>query len=224
MAAPASSSSLFTRLVNVWKLLPLRSDIDNIILELLGTFSLEKIYSEGDRETYHSLVVTLLSQLHTIFHFQRLSLPCESIPVGRYLGFLVSWEVTIRSIEFVLQAVIEERESLWDSEALRDKYLPEFLLAALRILTLHPKAPVNRRTKDRRDRFTRIHRTLERIFDSYPGDKSFLLVACKEVTDSLRKDKDSSRLALPEGLKYDLPHIGLELEQLVRNQYPPTLK
>jgi hypothetical protein len=49
MAAPASTS-LFMSLANAWRLLSLRSDIDDIVLELLGRFSLEKIYAEGDKE------------------------------------------------------------------------------------------------------------------------------------------------------------------------------
>lgn len=208
MAAPPPASS-FLRLTNSWKLLSLRSDVDNIILELLGQFSLEKIYSEGDKETYQHLVITLVAQLNTIFHIQRLSLPSENLQAGWYLGFLVSFEVSLRTIEFVLQTVVEGRESLWEVEALRNKYLAEFLLSALRVITLHPKAPANQRAKDRRDRFSRIHRSLERVFDSYGGDKSFLLMVCKECTDSLRADPDS--LGLPPGLKYELPNLASEL-------------
>jgi hypothetical protein len=122
---------------------------------------------------------------------------------------ICSWEVTLRSLEFILQTVIEGRESLWGTQALTDKYLPEFLLSAIRVLTLHPKTPANQRAKDRRDRFARIHRSLERIFDSYPGSNSFLLLVCKEVTDSLRSDPDS--LALPPGLRYELPNLASEL-------------
>jgi len=88
MASPAPSS-IFPRLANIWRLLALRSDVDSIVLELLGTFSLEKIYSEGDRETYQQLVVTLIAQLNAIFNIQRLSLPCENLKVGWYLGFIV---------------------------------------------------------------------------------------------------------------------------------------
>jgi len=120
--------------------------------------------------------------------------------------------VTLRSLEFILQTVIEGRESLWGTQALRDKYLPEFLLSAIRVLTLHPKTPANQRAKDRRDRFSRIHRSLERVFDSYPGSNSFLLLVCKEVTDSLRSDPDS--LALPPGLRYELPNLASELYPL----------
>lgn len=187
----------------------MRSDVDDIILELLGHFSLEKIYAEGDKETYQHLVISLLAQLNSIFHIQRLTLPSENSPVGWYLGFLASWEVTLRSVEFVLQLVLEGRESLWEAQSLRDKYLAEFLLSALRLLTLHPKAPANLRAKDRRERFARIHRSLERIFDSYPGTKSFLLLVCKEITDALRTEP--SALQLPPRLKYELPNLASEL-------------
>ncbi|KAG9233713.1 WD domain-containing protein [Amylocarpus encephaloides] len=232
MAAPgpasssssSNSSSLFLRLTNAWRLLSLRSDIDSIVLELLGTFSLEKIYSEGDQETYQHLVINLIAQLTTIFHIQRLSLPSDKLQVGWYLGFLVSWEVTLRTVEFVLQIVVEGRESLWDVAVLRDKYLAEFLLSALRVLTLHPKAPTVQRAKDRRDRFARIHRSLERVFDSYGGDKSFLLMVCKEVTDSLRSEPDS--LGLPPGMKHGMPNLASELYPLadcLSSQYVSTI-
>ena len=208
MAAPASaSSSLFIRLADIWRNVSLRSDVDNIILELLGKFSLEKIYSEGDKQSYQQLVVTLLAQLNAIYYIQRLSLPCENVQVSWYLAFLASWEVTLRSVEFVLQTVLEGRESLWEAPLLRDKYLAEVLLSTLRILTLHPKAP--QRAKDRRDRFARIHRSLEGVFDSYPGPKSFLLLVCKEMTDTLRKDPDA--LPLPPRLRYELPNLASEL-------------
>ncbi|KAL5324907.1 hypothetical protein ACEPPN_006026 [Leptodophora sp. 'Broadleaf-Isolate-01'] len=211
MAGPASSS-MFTRLANAYRLLSLRSDIDNIILELLGQFSLEKIYSEGDKDTYQNLVITLLAQLNTIFNVQRLSLPSENQQVGWYLGFLASWEVTLRSVEFVLQVVVEGRESLWEARLLRDKYLPELLLNALRVLILHPKIPSNQRAKDRRDRFARVHRSLERVFDSYPGPESFLLLICKEVTDSLRTEPNG--LALPPRMRSELPNLASELYPL----------
>src|SRR6266536_3200691 len=210
MASSASaSSSLFARLTNAWSLLSLRSDVDNIIQELLCKFSLEKIYSDGDKEEYQQLVMNLLAQLNAIFHIQRLSLPSENLQIGWYLGFLVSWEVTLRSVEFVLQIIVEGRESLWEADALRDKYLAELLLSALRVLTLHPKAPSNQKARDRRERFARIHRSLERIYDSYPGPKSFLLLLCKEVTDSLRTDPNG--LTLPSRLRYELPNLASEM-------------
>lgn len=210
MATSASaSSSLFIRLANVWRLLSLRSDVDNIILELLGHFSLEKIYSEGDKETYQHLVMILIAQLNAIFYIQRLSLPSEHQQAGWYLGHIVSWEVTFRAVEFVLQVVVEGRESLWDADHLRDKYLAEMFLSALRVLILHPKAPTSHRTKDRRERYARLHRSLERIYDSYPGPKSFLLMVCKEATGTLRTEPNA--LALPARLRYELPNLASEL-------------
>lgn len=219
MATSASaSSSLFMRLASVWRLLSLRSDVDNIILELLGHFSLEKIYLDGDKEIYQQIVITLIVQLNAVFYIQRMSLPSEHQQAGWYLGYLVSWEVTMRAVEFVLQIVVEGRESLWDADELRDKYLAEFLLSSLRVLTLHPKAPTNQRAKDRRERFARLHRSLERIYDSYPGPKSFLLMVCKEVTDSLRTEPNA--LVLPARLRYELPNLASEL---VRYPLPPLV-
>ena len=209
MAATAPSS-LFVRLSNTWRYLSLRSDVDDIILELLGHFSLEKVYAgPADRETYQALVTTLLAQLNAIFYIQRLTLPADNVHVGWYLGFLVSWEVALRTVEFVLQTVAEGRESLWEDRRLRDRYLAEFLLSALRVLTLHPKAPANQRAKDRRDRFAGLHRSLEQVFDSYPGPKSFLLEVCREVTNQLHLDPDV--LGLPERLRYELPNLTSEL-------------
>jgi hypothetical protein len=211
MATPASSS-LFMSLGNAWRLLTLRSDIDDIILELLGHFSLDKIYAESDKEAYQNLLITLVSQLNTIFYLQRLTLPSENLQagsIGWYLGFLASWEVTFRSLEFVLQVVHEGRESLWDAAALRDLYLPEFILSSLRLLTLHPKAPTNQRAKDRRERFARVDRSLERIHDSYPGPKSFLFLLCREVTNSLRNEPNA--LALPTKMRYELPNLASDL-------------
>ena len=206
MATP-SSSSLFLRLTRAYRLLSLRGDIDNIILELLGQFSLEKIYAEGDKETYQNLVITLVAQLNSIINVQRLTIPSENLQVGWYLGFLASWEVTLRALEFVLQVVVEGRESLWEARLLREKYLAELLLNTLRFLTLHPKIP--RRAKERRDRFGRIHRQLEQIFDSYPGDESFLLLVCREITDFLRTEPNG--LALPPRLRLELPNLASEL-------------
>ena len=211
MATPASSS-LFMSLGNAWRLLALRSDIDDIILELLGHFSLDKIYAESDKDQYQNLLTTLVCQLNTIFSFQRLTLPSENLQagsIGWYLGFLASWEVTFRSLEFVLQVIHEGRESLWEAEALRDLYLPEFILSTLRLLTLHPKAPTNQRAKDRRERFARVDRSLERIYDSYPGPKSFLFLVCREVTNSLRTEPNA--LALPTKMRYELPNLASDL-------------
>ncbi|ODH50361.1 hypothetical protein GX48_03476 [Paracoccidioides brasiliensis] len=210
--ATTGTSSLSMRLGDVWHVLALRSDVEDIIKELLGHFSLEKIYAEGDKESYQALTTTLLSQLNAIFYIQRLSLPAENINTGPYLSFLASWETTLRCVEFVVQIIEEGRESLWEVRRLRDHHLAEFLLLCLRFLSLHPKAPAGQRAKDRRERFSRIHRSLERVYDSYSGPKSFLLQLCKEVTCSLRNDPDS--LALPSIYRYELPNLGIELYPL----------
>ncbi|OJD21078.1 hypothetical protein ACJ73_07583, partial [Blastomyces percursus] len=210
MTTATVTSSPSMRLGNVWQALALRSDVEDVIKELLGHFSLEKIYSDGNKESYQALVTSLLSQLNAIFYIQRLSLPSEKIHTGPYLGFLASWETSLRCVEFVIQIIEEGRESLWEVRRLRDHYLAEFLLLALRFLSLHPKAPTGQRAKERRERFLRIHRSLERVYDSYPGPKSFLLQVCKEVTGSLRSNPDS--LALPSRLRYELPNLGSELD------------
>lgn len=219
MASP-TPSSLFLHLANTWRHLALRSDVDDIVLELLGRFSLERIYAAAtDREAYQHLLITLLSQLKAVFDLQRLTIPAENTHIGWFLGFLVSWEVALRSVEFVLQTVVEGRESLWENRQLRDRYLAEFLLSALRVLTLHPKAPTNQRARDRRDRFARVHASLEQLFDSYPGPKSFLLDVCKAVTGQLHADPDT--LSLPRRLRSELPNLTTEL---VRNMVLNILK
>lgn len=218
MASDSAPSSLFLRLTSIWGHLALRSDIDDIILELLGHFSLEKVYAgtgPGERQAYQQLVRILLSQLNVIFYLQRLTLPAENSHVSWYLGFLVSWELALRTVEFVLQVINEGRESLWDDRPLRDRYLAEFLLSALRFLSLHPKATANQRARERRERFSRIHRSLEQVFDSYPGPKSFLLEVCKEVTNRLHNDPDT--LGLPSKMRYEVPNLTSELVYL-----PPT--
>ncbi|KAK4179748.1 hypothetical protein QBC36DRAFT_321964 [Triangularia setosa] len=217
MAGPMPSS-LFLRLTNIWRALVLRSDVDDIIVELLGCFSLEKIYVDAsDRDSYQQLLITLLSQLKSIFDIQRLTLPTDNAHVGWYLGFLVSWEVALRSVEFVLQTVVEGRETLWEHRSLRERYLADFLLSSLRVLILHPKAPANQRSRDRRERFARIHSLLEQVFDSYPGPNSFSLEVCKEITTQLHVDPDS--LGLPPKLASQLPTLTSELFPL-----PPCLQ
>ncbi|KAL2127209.1 hypothetical protein VTI74DRAFT_11105 [Chaetomium olivicolor] len=216
--AAATPSSLFLRLASTWRHLVLRSDVDDILLELLGRFSLERVYAcPADRDAYQHLVITLLSQLKAVFDLQRLTLPSENTHVGWFLGFLVSWEVALRCVEFVLQTVLESRECLWEHRQLRDQYLAEFLLSALRVLSLHPKAPTNQRAKDRRERFARIHGSLEQVFDSYPGPKSFLLEVCKEVAGQLHADPDV--VTLPPKLRSELPNLTSELYPL-----PPCLQ
>lgn len=209
MASPASSASLFNRFVNVWRLLSLRSDIDSVILELLGQFSLEKLYADSDKETYQNLVIALLAQLNAIFYIQRLSLPAGDVQVGWYLGILASWEVIARVVEFTAQTVVDTRDKLWDAQPIRDKYLPEALLSILRVLMLHPKCPTNQRPKDRRGRFARIHSALERIYDTYPNPRSFLLSICRDTTTYLCTDPDA--LELPPKLKYELPNLASEM-------------
>lgn len=208
--AALAPSSLFVRLVSIYRHLALRCDVDDIILELLGRFSLEKIYvGPHDTEEYQQLVIHLLSKLTAIFNLQRLSLLGESQQVGSCPGFLVSWEVALRCIEFVLQVIGEGRESLWEARDLRDRYLADFLLASLRVVNLHHYIPAGHRTKDRRDRLARIHRSLEQVFDSYPGAKSFMLVVCKEVTQQLHLDPHS--FALPQALRYQLRSLTSDL-------------
>lgn len=223
---PASAASpLFTRLANICKLLALRSDVDNIILELVGQFALEKVYSDGDKGSYQCLVITLFAQLNAIFYIQRLSIPSAKLQQdGWHSGFLASWEVTLRTIEFALQIVIEGRESLWESRTLRDKYLAELLLSALRVLQLLPQQQCDDSSQSKadlqkpnlRDRFARIHRSLEHMYDSYPGAKSFLLLVCKEVTESLR-GSESNPLALPPKLRDELPNLAEELVRTTEN-------
>ncbi|KAL2024840.1 hypothetical protein VTK56DRAFT_5661 [Thermocarpiscus australiensis] len=220
--AASTPSSLFLGLANAWRHLAVRSDVDDVVLELLGRFSLEKIYAgASDRDAYQQLVITLLSQLKTIFDLQRLTIPAENAHVGWYLGFLISWEVALRTVELVLQTVVEGRESFWEHRRLRDKYLAEFLLSALRVLTLHPKAPTNQRARERRERFARIHGSLEQVFDSYPGPKSFLLEVCKEVTYQLHTDPDT--LGLPPRLRSELPNLTSELYPLPSCLQPASI-
>ncbi|TQW08003.1 WD40 repeat protein [Cordyceps javanica] len=169
MASLSVPSSCFTRRTAIWKQLALRSDVDDIILELLGRFSLEKLYLvDGEKTRYQTIMINLLVQLDAIFYIQRLTIPSRQSQPGPFLGFLVSWEIAARTVELVLQTIVEARDNLWEATALRDEYLAEFLLGALRVLQLHPRSPPLQRPKDRRARFARIHRLLEQIFDAYP--------------------------------------------------------
>ena len=209
MAGPVPSPC-FARLADIWNHLALRSDVDDIILELLGRFSLERVdASTGEKSKYQSVLLTLLVQLDTIFYLQRLTLPSQQVQIGPHLGYLVSWEVAARTIELVLQVLVESREALWDAAVVRDEYLAEFLLGALRILALHPRQPSNQRSREKRRRLGRIHRLLEQIFDAYPGPKSFLLSVCKEVTSKLHEDPDS--LSLPQRMRHELPNLAGKL-------------
>jgi hypothetical protein len=207
--ATTPPSSLFTSLTGVWSLLALRSDVDDIIIELLGRFDLEKIYADSNKDKYADLILSLLAQLDVIFFIQRLTLPAPArSPVGWSLGFLVSWEVTVRTVEFILQTVLDAREVLWDT-SFRDEYLARLLLSTVRILLLHPKPPVNSKARDRRDRFARIQRSLERICDSYPDTNSSLLAVCRAIADTLCSAPDA--LTLPTRLKQELPSLTEDL-------------
>ncbi|KAM3462732.1 hypothetical protein MY5147_004998 [Beauveria neobassiana] len=203
-------SPCFTRRTVIWKQLALRSDVDDIILELLGQFSLEKLYlSAGEKTRYQTVMINLLVQLDAIFYIQRLTIPSRQLQPGLFLGFLVSWEVAARTVELILQTIVEGRDHLWEATALRDEYLAEFLLGALRVLQLHPRSPPLQRPKDRRARFARIHRLLEQIFDAYPGQKSFLLTVCKEITQRLHEDANS--LSLPPKMQQAAPNLTTEM-------------
>ncbi|EGX93559.1 hypothetical protein CCM_04933 [Cordyceps militaris CM01] len=220
--ASSVPSSCFTRRTAIWRQLALRSDADDIILELLGRFSLEKLYlASGEKTRYQTVIINLLVQLDAIFYIQRLTIPSRQVQPGPFLGFLVSWEVAARTVELVLQTIVEGRDSLWEATALRDEYLAEFLLGALRVLQLHPRSPPLQRPKDRRARFSRIHRLLEQIFDAYPGPKSFLLAMCKEVSGRLHEDAHS--VCLPPKMQQTTPNLTAELYPLNPCLLPPSI-
>ncbi|KAJ3489895.1 hypothetical protein NLG97_g5902 [Lecanicillium saksenae] len=211
--ASSTPSPCFTRQTAIWKQLALRSDVDDIILEILGRFSLEKLYLAGGEKTrYQNVITNLLVQLDAIFYIQRLTIPSRQQQPGPFLSFLVSWEVAARTVELVLQTIVEGRDNLWEATALRDEYLAEFLLGALRVLHLHPRSPPLQKPKDRRARFARIHRLLEQIFDAYPGEKSFLLMMCKEITGRLHEEAHS--LCLPPKMQQGTPNLTSELYPL----------
>ncbi|KAK2747293.1 hypothetical protein FQN57_002191 [Myotisia sp. PD_48] len=208
--AAGSPSTHFLHLANVWRRLSLRSDIDDIILELLGRFALDRIYADTDSEKFQRLVSNLLSQLNAIIYIQRMSIPQDRHQVDLYLAFLANWELIARTIEFVLQVVIEGREILWAAHPLLDRQLGDLVSTALRILSLHPKEPP--RAQDRKDRFSRIHTLLERLFDGYPGPRPFLLAVSRDIAEVLRTEPNS--IALPVRLRAELPNIALDLYPL----------
>ncbi|KAM5490654.1 hypothetical protein MaudMau93_002460 [Microsporum audouinii] len=208
--AAAIPSTQFLHLANVFRLLCLRSDADDIILELLGRFALDKIYADSNREKFQQLVGTLLSQLNAIIYIQRLSLPSEREQVEEYVGFLANWETIARSIEFVLQVVIEGHESLFNAHQQLDVQLADLISTALRVLSFHPKGLPD--IKDQKHRFARIHRLLDRLHDRFPGPRPCLLLICRDMANALRMDPTS--LPLPTKLKREIPNLALDLYPL----------
>jgi hypothetical protein len=208
--ASHSPSSVFSGLVATWKLLALRSDVDDILLSLLGEFSLEKVYADSDSEQYIQVFLVFVIQLNVIFTIQRLSIPSTDIsPVGPSLGYLVSWEVTVRVVEYVLQAIIDARQVLWNAGSTWDEHLEVMLLSALRVLSLHPKPPATARAKGRRDRFARIHQALEKVCDNSPDGRKSRLAVCKAAAEALQNAPET--LALPPPLKDQLPTLVADL-------------
>lgn len=205
--ASVNPSTHFLHLANAWRLLSLRNDTDDIILELLGHFSLERIYAESNTEKFQQLVGSLIAQLNIVIYVQRLSLPPEREQATCHLGVLATWEIIVRSLEFTLQVILEGRESLWGAHSLLDKQLPNYVSTALRVISLHPKEPSS--NQERYDRLSRIHNLLERLLDSYPGRRSFLLLICRDIADGLLRDP--ADLALPAKLRYELPNLESDL-------------
>lgn len=202
-----SLSPLLWHYEAVWRLLAFRTDIDDLIVELLGRLSLERIYADSDRRAYSQLVLTLLVQLNSVFSLQRLYLPKDKQPSTRSLSYLVSWEVTIRTVEAVVQLVVDGKESLWEIHGTICNALGRFLLSALRVLALHPK-PTGIFDFTHRDRVARLHTLLELVCDNYP-DSSDLLLVCREVTRSLSDNPYS--LTPPTWLRCQLASLKTKL-------------
>ena len=218
MASP-TKWSMFPSLVNVWRLLALRSDVDDLVKETWSQFSLEKVYCDGDKQSYRHLVMTLLAQLNTIYFIRRLSMPTEDLTAEWYLNFLVSWEVKVRSVEVVLQALPEGVHMLWGYPLVHDKFSAEFLMSTLRVLSLHPNAPASQWSGEGRGPFARIDHTFTRSWSLAQTQRSsFLLRTCKEMTKLLQSE--ASALALPPGLRYELPNLTLEMAR--HNDRSPT--
>jgi hypothetical protein len=215
--ATSAPTALFERLVHLWRELALRSDVDDICLELIGRFSLEKVYvSAADADVYVQLLTTLLIKLEAILYVQRLTLPTDNVHASRYLGLLISWEVLARTVDVVLHALGEVRNMLAEETALRDRRLPRFLLLALRVLALHPRQPGGQRgIKEKRERFGRMHGALEHIADGIPGPRSFLLETCMEMAAQIHAS-DTSVVGLPPGLKYGLPNLAVDMVRCCR--------
>lgn len=190
------------RLAEVWKLVALRGDIDSIITELVGHFSLENVYAKSNKTAYQHLVKALLSQLSAVIHIQRLSLPSGNQQISR--GFLASWELIARSVDFVLQVVIDGRDSFWGDQLLWNQHLAEFLLSSLRLLQLIPKG-----LESRQERFGRIHCLLENVFNICPVPRSFLLSIAREFACILATAPGS--VGLPPILRDNLPNLGSKL-------------
>ncbi|EGD86267.1 hypothetical protein H112_07198 [Trichophyton rubrum D6] len=208
--ALATASTQFLHLANVFRLLSLRSDADDIILELLGRFSLDRIYADSNREKFQQLVSTLLSQLNAVLYIQRLSLPSDKEQVEEYVGFLANWETISRSIEFVLQVVLEGHENLFNVHQHLDVQLADLVSTALRVLSFHPKSLPD--IKDQKHRFARIHRLLDKLHDRYPGPRPCLLLICRDMANALRMDPTS--LPLPTKLMKEIPNLALDLYPL----------
>ncbi|KAF3479877.1 WD40 repeat protein [Arthroderma uncinatum] len=183
--AAATPSTQFLHLANVLRLLCLRSDADDIILELLGRFALDRIYADSDREKFQQLVSTLLSQLNAVIYIQRLSLPSEREQIDEYVGFLANWETISRSIEFVLQLVIDGHETLFNVHQQLDVQLADLVSTALRVLSFHPKGLPD--IQDQKHRFARIHGLLDKLHDRFPGPRPCLLLICRDIANALPK-------------------------------------
>ncbi|EFE38399.1 WD40 repeat protein [Trichophyton verrucosum HKI 0517] len=214
--ALATASTQFLHLANVFRLLSLRSDADDIILELLGRFSLDRIYADSNREKFQQLVSTLLSQLNAVLYIQRLSLPSDKEQVEEYVGFLANWETISRSIEFVLQVVLEGHENLFNVHQQLDVQLADLVSTALRVLSFHPKSLPD--IKDQKHRFARIHRLLDKLHDRYPGPRPCLLLICRDMANALRMDPTS--LPLPTKLMKEMPNLALDLVADRITKYP----
>jgi hypothetical protein len=210
--ALSAPTPLFERLVAVWRSLELRSDTDDIIRELLGQFSLEKVYaSSADTDAFLQLVTALVVKLEAIFYIQRLTLPTDNAQASRYLGLLASWEVTVRTVDFVLHTLLDGRHLLVEPHLLLHRYVPSFLLLALRVLALHPRQPAGQRgTRERRERFARIHTAVEQVAGRSSSSASATLQVCKELTARLCAS-DPAASGLPHGLKYGLPSLAADM-------------
>lgn len=113
----------------------------------------------------------------------------------------------MRTVEVVVQLVVDGKESLWEIHATACNALGKFLLSALRVLALHPK-PTGILDFTHRDRVTRLHKLLELVCDNYP-DSTDLLLVCREVTRALSDNPYS--LAPPTWLRCQLSSLKRKL-------------